>query len=192
MNIAVVGTDEVGLSTAILLAYLNNFVIVVDDNQTKVDLLKNNSLHFYEPQLNEALKIVNSSLYFTTDLTKAIECSDIVYFTSSAGYSVSEVCQIFQASLKEKFRFIVNKSNNHLGTTSKMEGIIREKTNNFSIAYEIPYVKSGSIIMDSFFPEKLVFGVKDMIISNTLEKLYEPLFKKGMMLPEFLHKPHRP
>lgn len=195
MNICIVGTDEIGLSTAILLAYLDNFVILVDDNQTKIDLLKNNSLHFYEPQLNDALRLVNNSLYFTTNLTQAVETADVVYFTSgtggNGGYSAREVCQIFQQSLKTKHRLLVNKSIGPLGRTKEMERIVREKSNNFSIAFEAPYITSGNIIVDTFFPEKIVIGVNDMLSSDNLNSLYSPLFEKKILLPDFIRPPHR-
>jgi UDPglucose 6-dehydrogenase len=192
MNIAVIGTDEIGLSTAILLAYMNHFVVVVDDNQGKVDLLKKNSLHFYEPHLNEAIKVVNSGLSFTTNLTKAIETSDIVYYTSNLGYSKMELCQIFAGSLKDKFRVLVNKTQDKLGTTAEMDGIIRQKSSSFSIAYEVPFANTGTLVSDTFFPEKMAIGTRDIMALQTLKTIYQPMVSQTVLLPDFIERPARP
>ena len=191
MNVCVIGTDQIGLSTAILLAYLNHFVVIVDDNQTKIDLLKNNSLHYYEPYLNESISVINSNLYFTTDLTKAISCSDIIYLTSVNGYNASEACRVFSETLKDKYRIFINKYSGRLGSTAIMEGIIREKSSNFSIVYEPSYINNGSIIGDTFYPEKIVVGTRDMIVSKAIESIYKPLVNNTMLLPTFISKPHR-
>lgn len=190
MNIAVVGTDEIGLSTAILLAYLNHFVILVDDNQAKIDLLKNNSLHYFEPNLNDILKLASNKLYFTTNLTQAIEAVDMVFYTSNPGYSAMEVCQILTDCLKTKHRVIVNKSADELGITSKMERAINERTSNFSMVFEAPYARPGTLVYDTFFPDKIVLGAHDMVASQQLRTLYEPLFEDALILPEFVKKPH--
>lgn len=191
MNICVIGTDQIGLSTAILLAYLNHFVILVDDNQAKINLLKNNSLHYYEPCLNESISVINSNLYFTTDLTKAISCSDVVYLTSNESYNFSEACRVFSETLKEKHRTFVNRLPGKLGLTGIMEGIIKEKSSNFSIIYEPSYINNGSVVNDTFYPEKIVLGIRDTAASKPLEEIYAPLINGAMLLPKFISASHR-
>jgi len=191
MNIAVIGTDEIGLSTAILLAYMNHFVIIVDDNQTKIELLRNNSLHFYEPYLNDSIKIVNSSLYYTTNVTSAIEQSDVVFFTSDAGYNLMEVALVFSETIKSKFRILVNKSPTQLGLTVQAGKVIREKSDNFAVAYEMPGITTGSIIIDTFYPEKIVVGVNNLRAASILDELYRPIIEKSIILPDYLPQPHR-
>ncbi len=191
MHVSVIGTNEIGLSTAIMLAYMNHFVMLVDDNQAKIELLRNNSLHYYEPYLNDALKIVNSSIYYTTNLTAAIEQSDIVFFTNDIGYNLLEVAHIFAETLRDKFRILVNKSPSQPGLTSTVNKIIREKSSNFSIVYEIPSVNQTSVVMDTFYPEKIVLGVDSHVPSKILEELYNPLIDKSIILPTFVPLPHR-
>lgn len=192
MNIAVIGTNEIGLSTAILLAYMNHFVILVDDNQTKIELLRNNSLHFYEPHLNDALKIVSSSLYFTTNLTNAIEHSEVVFFADDIGYNLLEVSRVFAETLKSNFRILVNKCPSTLGLTTQISKVIREKSSNFSVAYEVPNVTTTSVVTDTFYPEKIVLGVDNLVSSSTLETIYRPIIDKTIILPDFVPQPHRP
>lgn len=190
MNVAIIGSNEIGLATAILLAYMDHFVIIVDDNQERVDLLRKNA-HFVEPHLNETINVVHSSLSFTTNLTDAIEASDIVYVASDLGYSKMEVCQIFAGCIKEKYRLLVNKTEDDLGATLMMENIISQKSMNFSIAYEVPFVNTGTLVTDAFYPAKMAIGTYDIRALKTLKTIYAPLTTQNIMLPAFIQRPNR-
>lgn len=192
MNIAVIGTEEVGLSTAILLAYMNHFVVVVDDDIDRVNKLKSNTIQFYEPFMNDAMQVVNSGMSFTTNLTKAIETSDIVYFTSNKGYSKMEVCNIFAASVQKKFRLFVNKYHEKVGSTTEMDEAICQTTTNFTIAYENSFLNTGTLVTDTFYPKKIVIGTRDIQALEILRRIYAPIISKTIMLPDFIEPPKYP
>ena len=81
MNVCIIGTGYVGLVTGVCLAEIGNTVICVDKIKEKINLLKNGNLPIYEPKLDEFLKrnVKNNKLEFTTDISNAIEKSEIIY-----------------------------------------------------------------------------------------------------------------
>ena len=74
MRIAVVGTGYVGLVAGACFAESGNDVVCVDNNPTKVRLLRRGKIPIYEPGLEELVRRnrTEQRLTFTTTLAKAV------------------------------------------------------------------------------------------------------------------------
>ena len=81
MKICMIGTGYVGLVTGACFADLGNTVICVDKDNSKINKLKNGQIPMYEPGLNELVNknYLSNRLKFTTDLSKAVKFSDIIF-----------------------------------------------------------------------------------------------------------------
>ena len=81
MNISVLGSGYAGLVTAVGLAHLGHIVISTDIDKTKINLLQQKVIPFYEPGLQELLiQTVNAgNLSFTSDSAAAIRNSEIIF-----------------------------------------------------------------------------------------------------------------
>ena len=81
MKIAVVGTGYVGLVAGAGFAESGNDVICVDKDVKKVAMLRRGKIPIYEPGLEEIVKRnkAEGRLVFTTDLTKAVRASDVIF-----------------------------------------------------------------------------------------------------------------
>src|SRR5262245_50947362 len=81
MKIAVVGTGYVGLVLGACLAENGNDVICVDKDAAKVKTLEEGKMPIFEPGLEEIVRRNHGEerLLFTTDLSKAVRASDIVF-----------------------------------------------------------------------------------------------------------------
>ena len=81
MKITIVGTGYVGLVTGTCLADSGNDVTCLDVDEKKVAILKNGSVPFYEPGLEELVERNTKvgRLHFASDTHEAIAAAEIVF-----------------------------------------------------------------------------------------------------------------
>ena len=81
MNISVIGTGYVGLVTGVCFAELGNRVICVDSNKEKIKKLKKREMPFFEPGLEELLKITVKAkrLFFSAEIKEAVNNSEVIF-----------------------------------------------------------------------------------------------------------------
>ena len=81
MNIAIIGTGYVGLTTGLVLAYLGHEVTCVDIDQAKIALLRQGRLPLYEPHADRMLADVAPRIRFTASYEEAVPDADAVFIT---------------------------------------------------------------------------------------------------------------
>ena len=81
MKLCMIGTGYVGLVSGTCFADLGNTVYCVDKNKIKIDKLIKGKSPIYEPGLDEIIKknFNSKRLIFTTNLSKAVNSSDIIF-----------------------------------------------------------------------------------------------------------------
>ena len=81
MKIGVIGTGYVGLVAAACFAENGNTVVGVDIDEAKIKALLEGRIPIYEPGLSEivAQNVAEGRLAFTTDITKAVRESDVLF-----------------------------------------------------------------------------------------------------------------
>ena len=79
MNVAIIGTGYVGLTTGVCLAFLGHKVVCVDADPRKVDSLKRGEVPFFEPHLTELVTMAHTNLRYTTDYTQAIPSAEVIF-----------------------------------------------------------------------------------------------------------------
>ena len=104
MKLCMIGTGYVGLVSGVCFADLGNDVICVDNNISKINLLRKGKIPIYEPGLSElAIKnYKNKRLNFSSDLKKSVKESDIIFIcvgtpTKKKGIG-ADLSQIFSVS----------------------------------------------------------------------------------------------
>jgi len=187
-----IGVGYVGLVSGACFADLGNFVLCVDKNKEKINLLNNNIIPFFEPGLKEIVNKNHSSgrLKFTSDLKNAVNNSDIIFIcvgtpTSKKNQS-ADLQFVFEASNEiakyiKKFKIIVTKSTVPVSTGDKIEKIILRKKRKklFEVVSNPEFLREGEAIRDFRFPDRIVVGSNNIKATKRLESLYEPLIKKG-------------
>lgn len=80
MNVAVLGTGYVGLSTGVCLAEIGHDVVCIDVDERKIDVLKQGRSPIYEPGLDELLmrNISEGRLTFTSNHPQGLRKADII------------------------------------------------------------------------------------------------------------------
>jgi len=187
-----IGTGYVGLVSGACFADLGNTVYCVDKDDDKIDMLNSGEIPIYEPGLNEIVKknYLSNRLRFTTDLSKAVKFSDIIFIcvgtpTSKKNKS-ADLSSVFIAAKEisnniNKFKIIVTKSTVPVTTGDKIEKLIKKKKNKkfFEVVSNPEFLREGEAIRDFRFPDRIVIGCNNKKIVKKMESLYMPLIKKG-------------
>src|ERR1700726_406149 len=72
MNVSIIGTGYVGLTTGACLAFLGHKVTCIDSDERKIALLQAGQTPIYEPFLTQLLAEADGNIRFTTDYAEAI------------------------------------------------------------------------------------------------------------------------
>jgi UDPglucose 6-dehydrogenase len=190
VNISVIGTGYVGLVAAVCFAKRGHKVIGVDVVQDKVDKINSKIPPIYEEGLQELLSetIDNGSFRATTDIKGAVLNSNVTFIgvgtpsredgSINLDYLHGAVKAIAEA-LREKHEYhvIVVKSTVIPGTTQSLVPMIEEISGKklgqgFGIAMNPEFLKEGYAIKDFLEPDRIVIGVSDQKVANTLQEVY--------------------
>ena len=187
-----IGTGYVGLVTGACFSDLGNTVYCVDIDEKKIDMLNSSEIPIYEPGLSEIVEknYLSNRLKFTSDLSKAVKLSDIVFIcvgTPTSEKNKSANLSFVFAVAKEisksinKFKIIVIKSTVPVSTGDKIEKIISKIKNKklFEVVSNPEFLREGEAIRDFRYPDRIVVGSNNKKVIRKLESLYEPLIKKG-------------
>src|SRR5450432_511487 len=79
MNVSIIGTGYVGLTTGTCLAFLGHQVTCIDTDEKKIALLKQGKTPIYEPFLTELLAEAGDSIQFCRDYSSAVPNSDVIF-----------------------------------------------------------------------------------------------------------------
>ncbi|MBN1389686.1 MAG: UDP-glucose/GDP-mannose dehydrogenase family protein [Candidatus Thermoplasmatota archaeon] len=194
MNISIIGTGYVGLTTGIALAELGNQIILVDLIKEKLDIIMSGVAPFFEPGVNELLSkhIRTGNIKTTMDGANAIMVTDMTFITvgtpsrkdgSMDDSHIRSASKMIGEALKDKedFHVVVMKSTVVPGTTL---GIIRETIerqsgkkggSDLGIAMCPEFLREGAAMHDSMHPDRVVVGCIDDRTYEIMERLFSPL-----------------
>ncbi|HBI21844.1 MAG TPA: GDP-mannose dehydrogenase [Legionella sp.] len=190
MKISIFGLGYVGSVSAACLANNGHYVIGVDSNKTKVDLINSGRSVIVEPQLKELTARVVSSghLRATQDVGDAILNSQLSFIcvgTPSKKNSsldlqyVERLCEEIGQILKEKneYHIIACRSTMFPGSIRNVVIPILEKYSDkcegkdFSVCINPEFMKEGSAVYDYYNPPKNVVGTSCQRVRDTLSEL---------------------
>jgi len=208
MKVVVIGTGYVGLTTGVALAYLGNQVTCLDIDPGKITKLKQNQVPIYEPGLPELLEISRANLRFTTSYDEAgIDSSDVVFIavgTPSLPDGNADLTYVKTAAdalgprLDHHFTVVVNKSTVPIGSGNWVGTLLREAyarskgsqpDGNYAVASNPEFLRQGSALFDTLYPDRVVIGSEDTRAIDTLTNLYRPILNQDFPPPAFLPRP---
>ena len=190
MNITVIGTGYVGLVAGACLADMGNNVICVDNNEDKLNQLKNGIIPIYEPSLEDLVKsnVAESRLTFSSDLKAAVEKSLVCFIAvgtpqgedgSADLQYVFEVAKSIATSMND-YKVIVDKSTVPVGTAEKVTEIIKQNTKyDFDVVSNPEFLKQGNAVDDFLSPDRVVIGSNSDKATQIMQEIYAPFFRTG-------------
>jgi UDPglucose 6-dehydrogenase len=209
MKVTVVGTGYVGTVTGACLAYLGHQVTCVDTDLSKIERLRKGDPVIYEPGLEEllALAVRKGGIDFQSDLTAAVRESDAIFIAvgtpplpsgeSNLAYLEAAARGIGAAMDSSRYRVVINKSTVPVGSGNLVGALIREgvpETDGrieFSVASNPEFLREGSAIHDSLYPDRIVIGTEDDRSLGLLRELYRALSEQKFEAPAFAPRPAR-
>jgi len=193
-KISVIGLGYVGLTTALAFACKGYKVMGYDVDKDKVDRINNGEPTFYEPGISSLLKkairkgfradneLQESEIYFITVGTPSLKDGSVdLSYVKSAAEAVAKVLgKSFPYSL------IVVKSTVPPGTTQGILKKVVEKESKRSFGEDLglvvnpEFLREGSALKDTLFPDRLIIGELDKKSGDFLIKLYKEFYGKRM------------
>jgi UDPglucose 6-dehydrogenase len=187
MNVSIVGTGYVGLVTAACFAELGHTAVGVDRDQSRVGLLQQGRMPFYESGLEELVQRGQRSgrLAFTTSIEDALRDSEVVFITVGTPSrddgnadltDVSVVAETIGTSLRD-YRLIVEKSTVPIRTGERIRDQIRLLTRGavpFDVACNPEFLREGTAVYDFMHPDRIVLGVTNEQSERLLRQIYAP------------------
>lgn len=187
MKITFIGHGYVGLVSATIFAELGNTVSVIGHTPSTVENLNNGIVHIYEPGLTELVQknLKAKRLSFTLDYDSVKE-ADLVFIgvgtppkeNGEADLStVLEVAENIGKNLSG-YTVVVTKSTVPIGTNVKIKALIEKikpAKAEFDVASCPEFLRQGSAISDTLYPDRIVIGTESDRARDLLVELHKPL-----------------
>ncbi|MBS1723218.1 MAG: UDP-glucose/GDP-mannose dehydrogenase family protein [Armatimonadetes bacterium] len=190
MKVTVVGTGYVGLVTGVVLADMGNDVVCVDNDQEKLEKLRNGVSPIFELGVDELLRSTIADGFFrvTDSIAEGTKHADIVFIAvgTPPGPDGTPDVTAVKAVAKEigrniqHYTVVVNKSTVPVGTVDMVEEILigqgcpREM---FDVVSNPEFLREGTAVWDTKNPDRVVIGSRSEQAAAKLAELYAPLEK---------------
>lgn len=183
MNISIVGTGYVGLTTGVLLALAGNKVFCIDVDKKKLEIIKSGKSFFYEPGLDSLVKkaINNKKLIPTLSYEESIPESDVVIIavgTPSNPDGSVDLSFIFSAlesiakNMTKKI-IVVQKSTVPVGTGRKIEEFFKSRDKEVDVVSCPEFLSEGSAVIDSINMDRFIVGGDSDNAKQKIAKLFQ-------------------
>jgi UDPglucose 6-dehydrogenase len=207
MNVCVIGAGYVGLTTGTCLAFLGHKVTCVDSDEHKIAQLRAGRAPFHEPFLNELLAEASGNMRFETDYARAIPDAKVIFIavgTPPSANGSPDLRYLYSAArgigqhFDGDFSVVVNKSTVPIGSGNWVGSLVRESYEQhhnrkagqkFLIASNPEFLREGTALSDSLYPDRVVVGSDDAQALDTLYTLYRPILDQSFAPPAYLPRP---
>jgi UDPglucose 6-dehydrogenase len=206
MQIAIIGTGYVGLTTGACLAAIGHQVTCLDNDPAKINALRQGGVPIYEPFIEEILEEAGERLCFTQSYSDAIPGAEVVFIAVGTppladGSPDLQYLRSAAAAIGEHldgdFTVVVNKSTVPIGSGNWVESLIRESSMarvgraqaEFAVASNPEFLREGSALHDSLYPDRIVVGADSARAVDVLSNLYRPILEQSFTPPGYLRRP---
>jgi len=183
----------------------------VDTDASKIEKLRLGESPIYEPGLDKLIALAQErgGIDFETDLAAPVRESEVIFIAvgtpplpsgeSNLAYLEAAARGIGAAMDDKRFRVVVNKSTVPVGSGNLVETLVRDgvfesyperaDTVRFGVASNPEFLREGSAIHDSLYPDRIVIGSEDSQTVKIMSDLYRPLVDQEFVDPSFAPRP---
>jgi len=187
MQIAVIGSGYVGLVAAVGFCELGHNVICVDNDNAKLQKLRDGMMPFYEEHLKKLVRRhAGTRLSFSSDLAPAARDSQVIFIAvgtpagenGEADLSYVEAVSREIAGAIKSYKIIVEKSTVPVYTSRwirrsmLLNGAPAEL---FEVVSNPEFLREGSAIVDFLYPDRIVIGGDTPRSIAVVRSIYQPL-----------------
>ncbi|MGP8069480.1 MAG: UDP-glucose dehydrogenase family protein [Candidatus Bathyarchaeia archaeon] len=200
-SISVIGLGYVGLCTAVCFASKGFKVYGADIDEERVKGLRKGQSPIYEPRLEEFIKRTLRTRMFTptTDIDSALGHSDVTFVSVGTPSlpdgsidlsSVKHTSAAIGNSLgkKQRWHLVVIRSTVVPTTCDRVvkpeiEAISGKQCGKgWGLCVNPEFLKEGSAIHDTIYPDRVIIGESDERSGNTLSNLYRVFFRRNVII----------
>ncbi len=194
MKICMIGTGYVGLVTGACFAEMGNYVICVDEDKIKIDILKAGGVPIYEPGIKDIIErnAQENRILFTTDLDDAVTQCQICFIavgtpqdkdgSADLKHVLGVAGQI--GRIMNEYKIVVTKSTVPVGTADKVRSVIREELKKrhldqieFDVVSNPEFLKEGNAVQDFMRPDRVIVGTDNVRTAALFRELYDPFVR---------------
>jgi len=189
MNICVIGTGYVGLVTGAGLAEFGMTLTCVDNDQQKIDVLKQGKCPIYEPGLEDLIQknVKEGRLRFTTNIHDGVTSSLVIFIavgTPSRGDGSADLSAVEEVAKEiadhmDGYKVVVVKSTVPVGTCRKIKALIQNhqtRPTPFDIVSNPEFLREGSAIEDFMRPDRVTMGAESEQAVAIMKEIYSALY----------------
>lgn len=196
MDVSIIGTGYVGLTTGAAFAEKGHTVLCVDNDSRKVAALRRGRMPIFEPGLDELVRrnVKAKRLRFSTAVKDAVDFGEVVFLclptppmpSGMADLSFIEAVAREIAEYLTRYRVIVEKSTVPVRTGGRVKQVISKyarKGVEFDVASNPEFLREGNAVHDALNPDRIVLGVESKRAEQVLRELYKP-FKAPVLVAD--------
>lgn len=186
MKISIVGSGHVGLISGVCFAEKGHEVLCVDHDKEKLARLRKGEVTFYEPGLPELLKkhVASKKLTFSERTEDAVDFGQAIFIcvgtpSTERGKAdmsyVEGVARTVAENLKD-YRLVIEKSTVPIKTSERIRRTISRYIRGdiqFDVASNPEFLREGSAIEDTLYPDRVVVGVDSAKGESLLREIYK-------------------
>ncbi|MDQ4129011.1 MAG: UDP-glucose/GDP-mannose dehydrogenase family protein, partial [Actinomycetota bacterium] len=183
------------------LAYVGHRITLVDVDARRVKGLERGEVPIYEPGLTQFVSKGAQRLRFTTQLAPVAREADVVFIavgtpqgedgSADLSYVAAAARGVGRAlagpgRLRERPLVVVNKSTVPVGSGDYVSTLIQEGMEEvggegagFRVVSNPEFLREGSALYDSLFPDRIVVGTDSREALETLRTLYRPIIEQS-------------
>jgi len=188
MRIAIVGTGYIGLVAGICLSETGTQVCCIDDDENKINHLKNGHLSIYEPGLEVLFdhNFKNGRLKFTINMNQGFDGADIIFLTQPVPYrkdgsaDLKYMLEVAEQIGRHITRYVVIaiKCSVPVGTAEKVRSsIFRHYQGPFDVISNPEFLCEGHAVECFMKAEQIIIGTNSERAKKVMKELYEPFVR---------------
>jgi UDPglucose 6-dehydrogenase len=189
MNICIIGTGYVGLVTGACLAEFGMNLICVDNDRSKIELLRQGKVPIHEPGLEDLVikNMKEGRLSFSASIEEGVKSSLVIFIAvgtpsnddGSADLKfLEEVAEEIARSM-DGYKVVVVKSTVPVGTCRRLKQLIKDhqvRSTPFDIVSNPEFQREGSAVEDFMRPDRVTIGAESEQATAIMKDIYSALY----------------
>ena len=189
MNITIIGSGYVGLTSAVCFAKQGHQVLCIDSNQAKIKLLQQKIATIHEQGLPELLASVveSKNLSFSCDLAEGVKYAKAIVLAvgtpQEANFGRADLTFLFEAvaglkKLITEDKVIITKSTVPVGTNQQIKQLLADLPYQIEVVSNPEFMREGFALQDFLHPSRIVIGCENLaensLARQTMQDIYLP------------------
>lgn len=207
MNVTVIGTGYVGLTTGAALAYLGHRVTCVDKDPAKLELLCRGRSPVHEQGLEELMSLAGRNLNFAHRIQEAVKDAEVILVAvgtpaksngeADTQYVEAAAREVAEGMKKGRLYCLTVKSTVPIGTNRRVSQVVRrilaergiEDKTAVLVVSNPEFLREGRALHCTFYPDRIVVGAEQPEGVDMLRRLYRRILEQTFDPPPFLPRP---